>query len=267
MPPHPGPSLPVPATGPQRGPQPWTVRRAGPTPPRATGPVRRYDVSWLSPDGEPMSFGRMAPAWPLFEDNFSALARGALVQTDTGPVDVEDLMPGSMVETTTGPAQLLWIGAMTLLPAQPDATGAVPVRRRLYRVTADAFGLGRPMPDLLLGPAARLVNRSPALRAALGAEAALTPISSLADGMSVIAVTPASAVRVFQLGFVDHRVFSANGVEMESLHPGQYATPPAGPETMGLFLSLFPHVRQMADFGSLILPRLTDEEMAEVSAA
>ncbi|MGR3755736.1 MAG: Hint domain-containing protein [Tranquillimonas sp.] len=266
--PHPSASLPALRPLPSGG-RPWTVRHGGTTArPRPTGPQRRYEISWLDPQGDAQSAIRAAPAIPMFEDAFAAIARGALIPTSQGPVAVEDLYPGIEIETSAGLEPLLWMGAITLLPAGtgPESLTA-PRAARLYRIPADAFGLGRPMPDLVLGPAARLVDRSPALRAALGTQAALAPVAPLADGLSIVEVTPVAPVRVFHLGFREHRLFCANGVEIESVHPGGMDLAMAGTELMGQFMAMFPHIRTTGDFGRLALPRLSTEEMQNVLAA
>lgn len=242
----------------RKSPRPWTARRS-PIDDALTGmPTRRYDVTWLDESGAASSFARIAPALPLFEEAFSAFARGALIQTDTGPFAVEDLSPGMIVETETGPAELTWIGAITIVPD----TGTGRTRpQKLYRVTADAFGLDRPMPDLVLGPSARVLSRAASVQSATGAPAALAPIAVLADGASVVEVTPVSPVRVFHLGFRGHRILRANGVEIESFHPGQMSLGRLGPEMAALFMSLFPHVSDLSGFGRLALPRLSEDDL------
>ncbi|RVT82860.1 hypothetical protein DXV76_15600 [Rhodobacteraceae bacterium CCMM004] len=226
--------------------------------------MRRYEVMWLDQDAQIQELARMGPAAPLFHDAFTAFARGSLVPTEEGPVAVEDLLPGMMIRTSDGLQPLMWKGGISVRPGS-DADRVLP--SRLYRITADRFGLGRPMPDLVLGPGARIVDRSPGLRAAFGTPTALVPIASHSDGTSVIEMTPIAPVQMFHLGFRGHRLFTVNGVEVESCHPGQIETVRHNPELLSLFLSLFPHVRSSSDFGRLALPRLTPDEFEELQAA
>lgn len=248
----------------RKSPRPWTARRSKVDDAMAGVPTRRYDITWLDASGEAQSFARIAPALPLFEEAFSALARGALVQTGDGRFAVEDLMPGMTVETETGPSQLLWIGAITLVP---DAAATHGRGQKLYRITADAFGLDRPMPDLVLGPSARVLSRASAVQAATGSAAALAPIPAFADGANVVEVNPVSPVRVFHLGFRGHRILRVNGVEVESFHPGQMNLGRLGPEMAALFMSMFPHVHDMGGFGRLALPRLSEDDLDQVFIA
>jgi hypothetical protein len=118
---------------------------------------RRYEIAYLDPQGHVGCETRLAPAIPEIENAFCALARGSVVATTEGPVAIEDIVPGMVALTAEGREETMtWIGSMTLFPANA-MPGMTP--RRLVRVTGDAFGVGRPMPDLILGPSARLLIR------------------------------------------------------------------------------------------------------------
>ena len=233
--------------------------------------TRRYDICALARDGSLTDITRVAPATPFFEDAFAALARGTLIATTDGPVAVEDLTPGTQVETvTSGPQTLLWVGAMTVYP---DArTGLGGEAGSLTRLAADAFGMGRPSPDLVLGPRARVLFRSAACRSLVDQAEAFAPARAFVDGEAAIKVTPASPVRVYHLAFHGQQVLRANGMEVETYHPG------AAPDTMlpsdqlEMFLALFPHIDReaqdgMGGFGPLDVPRLTAFELDSLRAA
>ncbi|MEM0949614.1 MAG: Hint domain-containing protein [Pseudomonadota bacterium] len=242
--------------------KPWTVLSAmqgTQTPTPVQVPLtRRYEVSWVDDHGQLDSFIRVAPAMPIFEEAFSAFTHGAVIPTTEGPVPVEDLEPGMAVETASGEIRTLrWVGAITLVPG---ASQAGDLASKVYRVTADAFGLGRPATDVTFGPAARLLNRDPAIRNALGCEAALAPIASAVDGVSVIEMTPVSPVRVYHLAFDGHHVIRTGGLEVETYHPGQDAHYSMSRELRDVFLSLFPHVETMQGFGRVMWPRFTEQE-------
>lgn len=242
--------------------KPWTIRSAAQgsaqPAPRAIGMTRRYEVTWIDDMGTVDSFVRVAPAMPIFEQAFSAFAHGALIATEDGPVAVEDLVPGMRIETASGDFQTLrWIGAMTLIPGAPAADER---SQRLYRATADAFGLGRPSADVTFGPAARILNRDPLVRQALGSEAALAPISGLEDGDGVVALNPAAPVRVYHIAFDGHHVIRAGGIEVESYHPGADAHYSMSQELRAVFLSLFPHMETLQGFGRVLWPRFESSE-------
>ena len=243
--------------------KPWTIRSAGqgspaPAAPKSLGLTRRYEVTWIDDDGNVDDFLRVAPAMPIFEQAFSAFAHGAVITTAEGPVAVEDLVPGMKVETATGDHETLrWIGAMTLIPGAPSADDTA---QKLYRVTADALGFGRPAADVTFGPSARILNRDPVVRQALGSEAALAPVASFEDGVGVVALSPASPVRVYHLAFDGHHVIRAGGIEVESYHPGPDAHYSMSTELRDVFLSLFPHMATLQGFGRVLWPRFETQD-------
>lgn len=259
--PHrPGPA----ATASALAPAPWTARRPAHAAPQPTLPMRRYEALGLLPDGSLAEISKRAPAHPIFESAFSALARGSIMATEEGPVAVEDLLPGIRIETRdSGFQPLLWVGTITLLPNH--RLGQMPTR--LFRVPVDSFGPQRPMPDLMLAPHARLLHRSAKLRSIAPEEEALTPVSAFEDGHTVIRVAPVSPVSTYHLAFRDHHILRANGLEIESFHPGTDLIARVGGDNLRLFQSFFPHIRAISDFGPLCVPRLSVEEYETLTAA
>lgn len=236
-----------------------------------TAPLnRRYEMSWLGADGLIGSGSRVAPAIPAFEEAFAAFGRGTLIATGAGPVAVEDLLPGTLIETAENGLQpLLWTGSMTLSP-RPDQAGghsAGTEGGRLIRMPADTFGPERPGQDLILGPRARLLYRNTRCQQIIGREQAFAPARAFADGACVIEVTPLGPVQVFHLGFASQVAVRANGIEVESYHPGHHADTMMSPGMVPLFLSLFPHVSGLSGFGPMPVPRLTAFEMESLQAA
>lgn len=220
-----------------------------PRPQRAATVMRRYEITSLGRDGTVHGVTRPAPASPVFEQAFAALARGSLVTTTAGPVAVEDLMPGDFLLThEDGPQQLLWIGMMTLFPASMPGQGTCPGP---IRVPADSFGPGRPANDVVLGPYARLLNRTGASRDDRWSYA---PLADLIDGHSAIRLSPATPVQVYHLGLRRHATICAAGLEIESFHPGA-ALQHLGDDMQALYIDLFPHVRQISGFGPLAHPQ------------
>jgi hypothetical protein len=224
--------------------------------------TRRFECEWLE-DGMIQSAITAAPALPAFEAAFNAFTHGTIIQTSEGPVAVEDLYPGIMLETASGThVRLMWKGAITLVPGGPTL-GDEP---RLYRVMPDSFGLGRPAQDQTFGPGARRLNRDPKLRASMGTDAALVPLSSLVDGHCIVEVTPVSPTRVFHLVSERHETILAAGLKVETFHPGP-ETPISLPEEMlAVFMRFFPHLAHIRDFGRLCTPRVTEDELHSLLA-
>jgi hypothetical protein len=242
---------------------------AAATAPQKMPVMRRYEVSSLGANGDVETSRHVAPATPQFEAAFSAFARGTLMATTQGLCAIEDLLPGMEIETAEfGPRPVMWIGSMTILPDAPVET---PDQTRMTRIMADTFGMGRPMADVMAGPAARLLHRPAALRELNGTGArsgqVFTPAADFEDGMSTIRITPPRPVTVYHLCLDRHASIKVSGIDMESFHPGLGLEQRMGPNMLSLFLSLFPHIRSLDDFGPLAYPRATLETLESLTAA
>lgn len=205
--------------------------------------LRTVQFSWLSRFGELESRTTNVPDMPLFHMAFNAFARGTLVQTPQGPVAIEDLEPGKMVETVGGaPCRINWTG--TMASDAPANTGRASF---LYRVTECSYGLGHGKPDLLLGPGARLMRPS-----RIGLDTArLDLVSDLVDGQQIVQVAPRTPVQLYHIALPSHRLIRANDVAVESFHPGHAASLAVADDLFGQFVSLFPQVRTLGEFGPL----------------
>ena len=208
---------------------------------------------------------RIVPAKAAFEDCFAAFARGTLLATDRGHVAVEDLLPGDKVKTVDAGFQTLkWRGS-TVLSA--NARGQDPAMGKLTRIAADALGIAKPMPDLVLGPRARLAHRASGIKRLTGTDAALISARDFIDGENIVELTPPTTVQSYHLGFEGHHLLVANGVEVESMHPGPAHQLGLRGEILDLFMSCFPHKRDLEDFGPAILPRLNLQDLDLVNVA
>lgn len=219
--------------------------------------MRKYEVASLLPDLSVRRTHHVAPATPLFTATASAFAHGALINTVSGPIPVEDLMPGDYIEVQGGdPAAVVWIGSTMLVPNMPEVDGAL---SQLVRIMPDTFGLSRPMHNLLLGPAARVLQPQQG-----GTGAVLMGIRGRIDGMNVIEVTPPSPVRLYHIATRRHTIIEADGIAVETYHPGRNTSDGMGFNTRSLFLSMFPHIKDFEDFGPLLYPRkdLADDQDA-----
>jgi hypothetical protein len=121
---------------------------------------------------------------------------------------------------------------------------------------AEAFGMGRPLCDVLAGPGARLLSRQAGIEENTGGRRVLTPAHEMADGFGVIPVAPPAPVTVYHLGLRRHGTITAAGLEMETFHPGPGFERGLDAQQLAQFLSLFPHIRTPADFGTLAHLRL-----------
>lgn len=180
-------------------------------------------------------------------------------------VAIEDMQPGMSVHTAEGRMeQVMWIGSMMVYPAH-SLPGIEPVQ--LTRITSEAFGTGRPMPDLMLGPQARILFRDLRCRLVTGVEAAYAPARAFVDGDTIISVTPTATIMVYHVMLRRHASIRTAGIEVESFHPGHGFGEIIDPQLAGLFLSLFPNVTGFGDFGPMAHIRLTTAETERVMHA
>ena len=185
--------------------------------------------------------------------------------TDQGPRPVEDLRPGMMIETLEqGRQPLRWIGSMTMVPNAPCDD---PAQVRLIRVTNERFGPAKPGIDLMVGPGARLLHSPDGLRNPDGRRAAYTDFAQFVDGDSVFEITPPAPIETFHIALERHATVLAEGLPVEAYHPGYHMEEQMGPNKLSLFLSLFPHVTELEDFGLLANPRMTLRALHDLDAA
>ncbi|WP_160382083.1 Hint domain-containing protein [Pseudooceanicola pacificus] len=227
--------------------------------------MRRYEIQTLDSEGRDQLTQHIAPATTEFESAFNAFARGTGIMTDSGPRAIEDLRPGMRVETLEhGQMQVRWIGSMTMVP---NAPGATPEQCRLTRVTSDRFGPGRPGIDLTVGPGARMLHRPDALRRATSGAETYTPLDEFVDCDCVFQITPPAPVETYHICLDRHATIYAEGLGVETYHPGYHLEEQMGPNMLALFLSLFPHIRELEDFGLLVHPRMTLRALHDLHAA
>jgi len=220
--------------------------------------MRRYEVTSLLPNGNIAETHHIAPALPLFEEAFCAFTRGSLVATDTGPIAVEDLLPGDRLLTHDGSFQtLMWIGSTSLIPGHADNRGR---SHKLTSFMADSFGMQKPMSCVLAGPAARLLRTPPHLRAFAKNAQLLTPVEEFHDGMNIVESAPPTAVKMFHLCLKNHAVITIGGLEFETYHPGTKALQLISHAMRSLYLNMFSHIDQLSDFGPQAFSRTGDSQ-------
>ena len=250
------PALPVPSTRPTAG--------AQAQPQRARPQVRRYTTTTLLPNGNICETRHLAPAMPLFEDAFCAFARGSLIDTDMGPVAIEDLMPGDRVVTVDGDLQpVVWKGNVTIVPGLKQNQKR---EMKLTRLMADSFGLSRPMRSVIAGPSARLLHTPLKMRALAGQTQILAPVSAFVDGVNVIETAPPTAVELFHFCLPRHAAVRVGGLEFESYHPGTNATRMISHAMRSLFLNLFSHIDSVGEFGPLAYSRAGEGQVDAIGA-
>lgn len=227
-----------------------------------TLPTRRFEIDTRLPCGTPVTETRRAPALPEVAHCAAAFARGTLLSGPDGPRAIEDLRPGDLLRTADGdPAAVRWIGSVWFDPRRDgDDVGL----GALFRVSANPFGENGPGMDLLLGPGARCALRHAKLQTLLGRQAVLVPVADEADSDRIIPVRPAGAVQLFHLMLDRHALLRVGPLELESYHPGRALESLAARGLRDVFLSLFPQIESVADFGQLSFSRTTRDAIDAV---
>ncbi|MGR3615631.1 MAG: Hint domain-containing protein [Paracoccaceae bacterium] len=226
--------------------------------------LRRYETMFLQPNGDIAENRHIAPALPLFESAFCAFSRGSLIETDQGPVAIEDLLPGDNVVTESGHAHpIQWIGKTTLVPGRPLPNGRM---MKLVRIQPDALGMQKPMGCVITGPSARLLKTPGRLRALAGSLPMLTPVLEFEDGMNIVETAPPTPVELFHFCLPEHAIITIGGLQFETYHPGVNAVRAISPAMRSIYLGLFGHLNELRDFGTQIYPRSGDGEIDALSA-
>lgn len=210
--------------------------------------MRRYDIRYLTPNGEAADLQKIAPATRTFEETSMAFARGSLLATPGGQMAIEDLMPGDEVITqNNGPQTVLWIGSTTISPSAHSQMGEAAT---LTRIATEALGYARPAQDVMLAYGARLYTPKRGDQ-----PETLMSVQDIVDGETVFRVTPPSPVEVFHIVLRRHGRVLVNGLEVETFHPGPRTAALMRNELRSLYISMFPHLRALEDFGPLCAPR------------
>ena len=138
-------------------------------------------------------------------------------------------------------------------------------RRRIDGFHARCLRCCTPGPGSNLWTTCPSSGPRPKIRAAMGTDAVLVPLSAMADGNAVIEVMPVSPTRVYHLACENHEALLAAGLEVESFHPGPETPLSLPDEMLQLFMQFFPHLSSVRDFGRLTAPRITANDFLRLT--
>jgi hypothetical protein len=217
---------------------------------KAAFAVRIADIKAKKPDGSIVIGQRKVPTLADFDQPFAAFAQGTVFKSDTGFIAVEDLHPGDRLMTAEGDCEeVTWIGSAVFGPGDQGP------QMSLTRVMPDSFGVNRPENFASFGPAARLLQAPPNLRGSTAAARLMTPASRFLDNVNVVPVLPPSPVRLFHVAVHRHAALIANGLHVESYHPGYTPVSHMSQTLQNVFGALFPHVEDLTEFGPMQFAR------------
>lgn len=180
----------------------------------ATGSDQVVEISVTGTDSQGTDTDR------IFINLTICVARGTLIETDTGPVPVEDLRIGDMVLTADGPPQpIRWIGCSHVTG---DALRADPSLRPI-RIAAGAFGDHGPARDLTVSPQHRILLDDWRAELHFGTRQVLVPAKGLTNGTTIRQASAPDGIDYFHVLFDRHEIMLTEGLWTESFHPGEYA--------------------------------------------
>lgn len=145
---------------------------------------------------------------------------GTLIETESGPRKVEDLVPCDRICTKdNGLQSLRWIGRSVV----SDAEVLTNDRLRPILICAGALGQGLPKRDLLVSRQHRMLMASDTIFRTCGEEEVLLPAISLLELPGIRPCDGAGPWEYFHLLFDSHEIVFAEGAPSESLLLGPEA--------------------------------------------
>lgn len=142
---------------------------------------------------------------------------GTRLQTEAGEVAIEDLSPGERLLTRdNGTQEVLWTGHRRMSGARLFALPA----QRPIRIRRGAFGLDRPDGELLVSPEHRVLLKGPAAADLWGEPEVLVRAADLVNDRAVTVDNSLRETWYIHLMLPRHEVIWANGLPVETFHPG-----------------------------------------------
>ncbi|MBK5934221.1 Hint domain-containing protein [Rhodovulum imhoffii] len=181
---------------------------------------------------------------PLYDslNKIPCFVEGTAILTPDGEKRIETLKSGDTVLSNRGePLCLRWIGGRTVYFNREMAD------LRPIRFQAHALGPCLPVRDTRVSPNHRMLVRSPVAQLLFGHAETLIPakfLTSLPGVYQESSLLP--KVTYWHMLFDGHRIVVADGVESESLFPGDLALQGLACETRDEILTLFPELGNLA---------------------
>ncbi|MFV0409238.1 MAG: Hint domain-containing protein [Paracoccus sp. (in: a-proteobacteria)] len=190
---------------------------------------------------------------------------GTMIETTEGLVAIETLRQGDLVLTRNGPQPVRWIGKRRLdsvdLGGNPKM---LPIR-----VPAGAFGNGLPKRDVTFSPQHRVLIRSSIAERMFGSQEVLVPVKQLIGVNGIEVAGDVREVQYIHVMFEEHQLVEVEGIEAESLYPGQQALSFLGEDQLNELREIFPNFDEMArnDYPSVdSIPFLKGRETRSLAA-
>lgn len=167
------------------------------------------------------------------------VARGTLVDTNSGPKRVELLSAGDLVSTEDGPPKpVRWVGSRKILAQELAHDPAL----RPVKITAGAFGPHLPERDLWVSPQHRVLVSGWQAEIYFGSDEVLVPAKALLNGDTIFIDQHIDEVEYFHVLFDQHEIMFTEGLATESFYPSHYALSEISEEARSEIRCLFPEL-------------------------
>ncbi len=178
--------------------------------------------------------------------------RGTMIDTEHGPVAVEDLKPGARALTLdSGYQPVRWIGSRRLGAADLHLAPEL----RPIRLAAGSLGPGSPKRDLLVSPQHRVLVSGWKAELYFGQPEILVPAKSLVNDCDIRIAHDVEDVEYFHVLFDRHEIMVTNGAPTESFFPGDYVLDELNPGILAELRAIFPDLMdQPHRFGAAARP-------------
>ncbi len=188
---------------------------------------------------------------------------GTLIETENGPCPVEDLNVGDNVRLASAKfLPIVWIGQRCL---STETLKANPHFRPIC-IRKGALGEGRPNRDLYVSPQHRIVLEGWQAELLFGESRVFVAANHLVNDDTIRRVSAFEPVTYYHIACQRHAILIAQGLETESLFPGDMALGSFDREDAQELKELFPELR-LGDGKPLRQTRLPCLKRVEAAAA
>jgi hypothetical protein len=173
--------------------------------------------------------------------DFICFTKGTLIDTETGPRAIEDLMPGDKVRTKDNGYQAIeWISSRKLTETELRQNPHL----RPIRFCKGAFGDNLPSKDLVVSPQHRMLLADWRCELMFGSPEMLAPAKALLNDHDILIDRGGEGVEYFHFMCKRHEIVYANGIESESFHPGDFGTSTLEDAPRQELFEVFPELRR-----------------------
>ncbi|MCK0101817.1 Hint domain-containing protein [Pseudohalocynthiibacter sp. F2068] len=184
--------------------------------------------------------------------------RGTYIRTPKGEVPVETLRAGDLVTNSKGKQiALRWVSSRKLSPTNL----MLEPKYRPIRVPEGSFGNNKPFADLWLSPLHRIVVRGWEVELYFGEVEVFAATKHVVQNQTTSRSARFRNIEYFHLLFDQHDVVLANGLETESLFPGDTAIASLTEDERNKLDQILEEQGHSIDnYGSTALPTVTKHE-------